>query len=307
MGRSLFEYISENVTPEGTLPKDFSLPEEKQAAGIRFADGALDGIYIYHTQHEQLPADAFEQLGKLITMAASDRQAEAEEGFKSFTKDHRVITFIDDLQKYVTDHCADLNANKVYKFAVHLALESDDRECVKVGLSLLELLDIYDEKQLTEAVRILGLSDEFTIFAVFIMRKWPDPEREILSAAQKVRGWGRIHSIYFLEASRPETKEWLLLNGVDNDVVPAYSAWDVYEKAEINEFLKRDNFSPEEIHALIALTDALMDEGPAAGISRLDSPQAFLDRIVTIAESAESLSGDDIDILERIRNGKIEK
>ncbi|MBO4415506.1 MAG: hypothetical protein J5824_05930 [Lachnospiraceae bacterium] len=307
MGIPLFQYISENVTPEGTLPGNFSLPDEGQGNGLRFADGALDGIYIYHTQHAPLSPDELSRLGGLIALAASGRQSEAEEGFRTFTKEHHAITIIDDLQGYIADHQADLNPNEIYEFAVHMALETDDRECVKIGLSLLELLNIYGETELTEAVRTLGLSDEFTIFSVFLMRKWPDPEREILSLARKVRGWGRIHCIYFLEADLPETKEWLLINGVDNDVVPAYSAWEVYEKAEIDEFLKRNCFSPEEVHALLALTDALMDEGPVAGVSRMDSPKAFLERIITIAEAADALSEDDKDILERIKNGEIQE
>ena len=55
---------------------------------------------------------------------------------------------------------------------------------------------------------------------------------EILELAKKVRGWGRIHCVDFIEPENDEIKEWLLLNGVDNDVVPAYSALRVFEKAE---------------------------------------------------------------------------
>ena len=91
-------------------------------------------------------------------------------------------------------------------------------------------------------IRTVGLSDEFTIFSVFCMRKWSDAENEILKLAKSVRGWGRIHCIDFIEAENAETKEWLFFKGVDNDVVPAYSAWPVYEKSDfIGRFLDDRN------------------------------------------------------------------
>lgn len=36
-----------------------------------------------------------------------------------------------------------------------------------------------------------------------------------------------------MEAEDEETKDWLFYHGVENDVVPAYSAWTVYEKADV--------------------------------------------------------------------------
>ncbi|MCR5427594.1 MAG: hypothetical protein K6F16_01225 [Lachnospiraceae bacterium] len=298
---SLYSYIKNGMTPDGTLPAGFSLPSE-DAGGLHFADGAQDGIFIYHVQHEPLSADDIARIGELTALAGAGDSSGAEAGFKDFCKAHRVISFIDDLQRNVMNNYSTLSANAIYKFAVHLLYESDDAECVKVGLSFLEMLDISKDEALKDAVRTIALSDEFTIFAVFIMRKWPDAEAELLSLAKKVRGWGRIHCVEFMDAEQTETKRWLLQNGVDNDVVPAYSAWTVYEKAGVEDILKRDLFTKEEIHALIALTDALMDEGPVQGISLMDSPETYLRRILTITAGRDYLDEYELDILTNIKN-----
>ena len=69
---ALFQLIAEALTPEGTLPKDFSLPKEKAQNKLIFADGAMDGIKLYHTQPKEglsvrrccLSARARKKLGK---------------------------------------------------------------------------------------------------------------------------------------------------------------------------------------------------------------------------------------------------
>ena len=128
-----------------------------------------------------------------------------------------------------------------------------------------------------------------------------EPEEEILSLAGKVRGWGRIHCIDFLEPAADTTKDWLFLNGVDNDVVPAYSAWTVYEKADVEERMKKETFTYEEVHALLLLTAALLDEGPVSGISNMDDPDSFLKKVLSLTEG-HTLTDEDKDIIDDISN-----
>ena len=53
-----------SVTEEGVLQKSFKLPERTKEGGITFADGAMDGIYIYHTAHSPLGEPEKEEIGK---------------------------------------------------------------------------------------------------------------------------------------------------------------------------------------------------------------------------------------------------
>ncbi len=69
MSISLYNYITNNVDSEGRLPKTFSLPDETSGNGMRFADGALDGISIYHMGHTPLSDEEKARLGELMTLA----------------------------------------------------------------------------------------------------------------------------------------------------------------------------------------------------------------------------------------------
>ena len=81
MERSLLEYIATSRTDEGVLPSGFSLPEENPEEGVRFADGALDGITVYHMGHTPLSDSERQELGKLLDLAGSGSFKEAEEVF----------------------------------------------------------------------------------------------------------------------------------------------------------------------------------------------------------------------------------
>ena len=47
MDKSIYEYISEAVV-DGRLPEGFSLPRQEGEKGPALADGALEGIMLYH-------------------------------------------------------------------------------------------------------------------------------------------------------------------------------------------------------------------------------------------------------------------
>ena len=302
MEQSIYDLICAGRVGDSVLPSEFSLPPEAGEAeqGIAFADGALDGITMFHSAPEALTEDARQRMGELILAAGTGRFAEAEAGFQAFCKAHRVITIIDELQRFIVDHEDDLDFDKLYAFAVHLLLESKAKECVKVGLSILEVFETWDNEALAGAIRRIGLSDEFTLFSLFCMQHWPAADAEIFELAKRVRGWGRVHCVAFIETEDPEIKEWLLLNGVDNDVLPAYTAWPVYQKADVARVLDREKLSYEEVHALLALTEALLDEGPVRGISNMEDPQGYLEKVLAKARGCAGLTEEDQEILHAI-------
>ena len=50
------------------LPDGFRLPELEDEKLARFADGAIDGIFIYHTEHQTISDEARELLVKAIAL-----------------------------------------------------------------------------------------------------------------------------------------------------------------------------------------------------------------------------------------------
>lgn len=50
MEKSIYRLIKEALNEDGMLSADFSLPKEDNGNKIRFADGAMDGIMMFHTR-----------------------------------------------------------------------------------------------------------------------------------------------------------------------------------------------------------------------------------------------------------------
>ena len=268
---SLYELIHRSLTPEGTLPKDFSLPKP-DGDKIHFADGAMDGIAIYHTASSSEDVTLLEQA---VCAASHDDTASALELVQQFCKKGRMIGAIDEIQQYIIDHQEELAAGKIFQLGRELVFGGTHREAVKFGLALLELFDINGNEELKEAVRELACSDELTIFALFLMSSWENPEQEIFKAARRVRGWGRIHAVERLTPVNEEMEQWLLTEGWDNTVLPAYSALECFQKARCDELLKGE-MTREQLRSMAGLMEGLLDEGPVRGISACDNPEQVL-------------------------------
>ena len=301
--KALYQLIMENLTDNGTLPEDFYLPSEDGNEKPKFVNGAMDGISIYHMGFSPLNDEESSELERLIRLAAGEKTKEAEEGFFAFCKSHRAVKIIDALQGFIMDHQNELSAGIMHAFATDMMFGSSYAECVKIGMSILELFNTYEDAQLADAIRTIGACDEFTIFSVFLMRGWPDANKEILGLAKKVRGWGRIHCVDFIEPESDEIKEWLLENGVDNDIMPAYSGYRVFEKAQIDSLIEKNDLTKEQLRNILKVIDAMLDEGPISGISNLEDPEEFLNKVLTKTEEF-SFDEEDAAILEHIRKWK---
>ena len=80
-------------------------------------------------------------------------------------------------------------------------------------------MNIETDKDTIEKVRLLALSDEFTLYCLDILVccldilvQLEDSNEEIFEIAKKVKGWGRIHSIEYLQATNNKIKERRLKN-----------------------------------------------------------------------------------------------
>lgn len=294
MEKSIYQQICDHIT-DGILDESFSLQDEDtDGAPFKWAPGAMDGVAMYHMQHSGLDASQAKGMAKALKSAASGNYPEAEALFNVWTKENRAISVIDELQKYVIDHSARLDAGNVFQTALSMMLHSTHIECVKIGMELMELFLVNDEK-VREVIRRLGLYDEFTIFAVWNMQKWEDGNSEILKLAKKVHSWGRIHAVERLEPETDEIRHWLLTEGTVNGVVNAYSSLTCWQKANAEEILF-GQLTEEEFKGITTLIDGLLDERPVPGISELEDAENMLLRFLEIAPHY-NLTGQDYDVI----------
>lgn len=251
------------------LPEGFCLPELSDEHLAKFADGAIDGIYIYHTQHQPISDDAKKTMVSAMKAVGKGDREEAKMLFDELGQKARAISVIDDLQQYILGHKESVTADSVVKFALYTLYNTQNRESLKFALSMLELVHLEDES-LKDTLRMIGLSDEFTIFVIFIMQQWENANEEIFRLAQRTKGWGRIHAIERLIPETPEIRDWLLREGIHNDVLPSYSALNCWEGSEAENLLFTPKIACEDFAAISELMAALLEEGPCPGISELE-------------------------------------
>lgn len=280
--KSIYEIISENEE-NGKLKDDFSLPSDDDKETLQFADGAMDGMSIYHIAPYQADEEDFKLIETAVNMASAGNTKEAETTFAKLGKKARAVQLVDIFQQYIIDHSKTLNVNNLFECAMELILHSSEKESIKFALEILELINT-DRETVKKYIRTIGLSDEFTIFAIWIMQTWENGNKEIFKLAQKVNGWGKIHAVEALNPETEEIKNWILMHGTQNYVVNAYSALTCWKKSQAEERLK-GKISFEEFEGILTIVDALLDEGPTTGISAIKNSDEIISDIISRSES----------------------
>ena len=278
-----------------TLGKDFSLPRDEK--GLRYVDGAKDGICVYHMGAAEITQKDIEEINTVITFANTGDYDQADSVLEMLCERIRVVNFIDELQDCILARKDEIE-DKFYIYSLHLMTQSANIECVKAGMMIQELFG--QREEVKGMVRTLGLSDEFTLYSVFIMRNWENGNTEIMNIAKSVNGWGKVHAVHYIEPETEEIKYWLLTGAVSNDVMPAYSGWDCYKKADVEAILKKDGLTYEELEGVLSIVDAMLDEGPVLGISNIENPKEILLAVLNHSIKHLPLSSENCNVISDI-------
>ncbi len=294
--QSIYQYICDHVK-DGELPENFLLPQD-QGGQMHFAPGAADGIYIFHVPKKEATEEDKKQI-ELFLRAASDGQfEEAERTAIELGQRSHALTVMADVQQYIADHIDVLNEENLFNFACWLMETSADKECVKFGLGISDLFECVDEG-FRNTIRTLALSDEFTISCVISMLMWRTGTQEIFNLVKKVHGWGRIHAIDRLRAETDEIRDWLFYEGVNNNVLPGYSAFPVFMNSEAEKRLNH-KMNRRDFDAMSRLIGLLLSDEPVPGLSTLANAGDILSRFLVRA-GEQDLNEKDLELIEEIK------
>ena len=283
---SIYELIKSSIQANGELPEDFKLPP-KDPNGVPWADGALDGVFMYHTVGKE---EDIEALKKIVFQISEGKFEEAQTNLDKL--DFSMISRANSLLDWIIQEQKQINLNNLYEFATLQLTTTKNIEVVKFCLSVLTILNVETDKDTIEKVKVLALSDEFTLYCLIIFVKLEDSNEEIFEIAKKVKGWGRIYSIEYLQATNNKIKEWILEEGCHNNILPAYTAYTCAEKINLVEILNEDKISNKKFNNISYLMNALLDESAITGMSALEDRELLIERYLEKAKTLSSTEED---------------
>ena len=298
---SIYELIKNSIQNNGELPEDFKLPP-KDPNGVPWADGAMDGVYIYHTVGNE---EDIEPLKNIVFQISEGKFEEAETNLDKL--DFSMVSRTNSLLSWIIQEQKQINLNNLYEFASSRLVTTKNIEVIKFCLSVLAIMNVETDAETIEKVKILALSDEFTLYCLNIFVKLENSNKEIFEIAKKVKGWGRVHSIGYLEVTNDEIKEWILEEGCHNDVLPAYTAYTCAKKINLIEILNDGKISNKKFNDISYLMNALLDEEAITGISNLEDRELLIERYLEKAKTLASTEEDYyavITLKEYIKNNK---
>ena len=298
---SIYELIKNSIQANGELPEDFKLPP-KDPNGVPWADGAMDGVYMYHTVGKE---EDIEALKKIVFQISEGKFEEAQTNLDKL--DFSMISRANSLLDWIIQEQKQINLNNLYEFTTLQLTTTKNIEVVKFCLSVLTILNVETDKDTIEKVKVLALSDEFTLYCLIIFVKLEDSNEEIFEIAKKVKGWGRIYTIEYLQATNNEIKEWILEEGCHNNVLPAYTAYTCAKKINLVEILNEDKISNKKFNDISYLMNALLDEEAITGISQLENRELLIERYLEKAKYLSSTEDDYSAVMtlkEYIKNNK---
>ena len=298
---SIYELIKNSIQNNGELPEDFKLPP-KDPNGVPWADGAMDGVYIYHTVGNE---EDIEPLKNIVFQISEGKFEEAQNNLENL--DFFMISRRDPLLNWIIQEQKQININNLCEFTISQLSTSKNIEVIKFCLCVLEIINLETEKDTIEKVKILALSDEFTLYCLNILKNLENSNEEIFEIAKKVKGWGRIYSVKYLKVTNDEIKEWLLEEGYLNYINPAYTAYTCAKKINLIEILNEDKISNKKFNDISYLMNALLDEEAITGISNLEDRELLIERYLEKAKTLASTEEDYyavITLKEYIKNNK---
>lgn len=273
---SIFNSIEKNIQKNGTLSDKFKLDDYLiDDNGVKFAPGAVDNVFPSGKDEDFL--DYFKNLLSLLEEDTEQLNGNLTDKYLYENKNVRVLGNIDIITDYIRDNTDKIKAANLYNYAIYLMLCCRNPEAVKLGIGLLSLFPIESTDKIVEALEKLSLCDEFTFFTNFVFKGLDNVNDIRFKLAKKVSGWGKINLVTDLEPTNEKIKEWLITNGVENEVMYSYLAYPITQKVDIIKVLNKKDISNDEISGIIKIIDGLLDEGPVEGISKFEKKKELFE------------------------------
>ena len=238
---------------DGELPRKFKINPFNSG----YIDGALDGIDLLNNDKTYLSEIQYKLMIDILDTINANRE-DAIEKLIMFLSKIPVIKYYDEVKEYLMEHRDRYNPSNLADFVFKQLQNSNNVEVIKYCLCILELLGANKVDKVKDIVRTLALCNEFTFYTIPIINHWDDSETELFNIVKKVYGWGRIFIIENFRNPSKEVENWLITEGLNNDVQAVYSATAIFQILNIEE--KIENCSIQELEQYIKIIKLMLED-----------------------------------------------
>ncbi len=271
---SILNYIEKNIERNGKLSKDFTLAPYKNMNpnAVNFADGAEDGIRLYHMKTEP-DQEIIDEIIDLIKQVNEDNIEQTCVAIDKLYEEKSIKTFhnINSIIHGIKENADEINLDAMLKFSICVVVNTRNVEMMKLGIVVLGMINISENKLIVELIQKIALSDELTLYANYAIEAWDNANDVRFMLAKKVEGWGKIHLVSTLEVTSENIREWLITEGCKNDVDLGYLANVVAHKINLTNVLRRNNLNKRELNGISEIMEGLLEEGPCEGIEEFEN------------------------------------
>lgn len=250
--KSLYDFILECIEKKEDiyLPdwESFCLALPTFNSEFHFIDGMIDNLCIAENDEKSAKElfELFKDLSdKIGNNSITKNDLDVYFGkIYTFLITHITFSYVFKFTMMLMEHLEndkntdDVVGNLCFNLAKKL-LKAPDREAVKFAISMVGITEF--DKQEREILYILGHSDEFALFVARIFLYRQDNEM-IFLLAHKVKGWGRIVYLDYLEVDNEEKRKWVLLYGYDCDIGVDHVVLMCANKADLLGYIKEKGF-----------------------------------------------------------------
>jgi len=204
---SIYNRICLAFQEDHTLPANFELEQNNTQETIRFAPGALEGIFGHHTSGDNGENDRlYDFLLKKIKRSPEIVINELEKS--DLFSNETVIS--DGIVKQIFDNKERFPADSLFNLASSFIIDGTEEYTVKLGLSLLALFNIDNNAKLKSILLDLATWEGFTEYVIQNVSVWADKNNAYFQLAKRLNGWGKINAVEQLIPETEEIKGWIL-------------------------------------------------------------------------------------------------
>jgi len=185
---SIYRRIAFKTGKKGWLPDNYSLSEGSGNPG------EADAELLYNTDMEAISNLVFDQFIEMLRNACEDPKSQNDKKIIIYLEKNHILKLIDRLSWEIHNERRRIDIIALLDAAYRWAATSDDVNLVKLGISLMGMLNLDDWEEYRKVIVTLGKYEEFTLYSLYAASEWNDADKIISDYAKNLKGWGKMHA-----------------------------------------------------------------------------------------------------------------